>query len=110
MNIAEIGIEVGRLTLEQRRRLLARFVYELTIVGRDTYVPQSEEIAAPRQLRAVNEIQHRVASALFQSLGSGKDEKWIWPVVADLANAAGITTAVGSAGSRALQSIIGIDQ
>jgi len=88
INIAEIGIEVGRLTLEQKRRLLARFVYELTVVGRGTYVPESEEIAAPRQLRAVNEIQHRVASALFQSLGSGKDEKWIWPVVADFADAA----------------------
>jgi len=110
MNIAEISIEVRQLTLEQKRQLLARFVRELTIVGRGTYVPESDEVAAPRQLRAVNEIQHRVASALFQSLGSGKDEKWVWPVVADFADAAGITTEVASAGSRALRSVIGIDQ
>jgi hypothetical protein len=50
MSIAEIGIEVGRLTLEQKRCLLARFVFELTLVGRDTYVPESEEAAAQRQL------------------------------------------------------------
>ena len=107
MSIPEIGIEVARLTLEQRWKVLAVLIFELTMVGRGTYVPQSEEIAAPRQLRAVNEIQHRVASALAQNMKSGKSEDWIWPVIAEYAAAAGITTDVTRACSQALRSING---
>ena len=72
MNIAEISIEVRQLTLEQKRQLLARFVWELTIVGRGTYVPESDEVAAPRQLRAVNEIQHRVPARCSRVLAAVK--------------------------------------
>ena len=78
MTIGEIGVKADRLTRDQRARLLAGFAFELTLVGRGTYVAQSEEIAAPQKLRAVNEIQHRIASALVQSLGNGKGENWLW--------------------------------
>jgi hypothetical protein len=107
MNIAEIDVEAAELTADKKKQLLARFAFELTVVARATYLPGSEEVSAPRQLRAVNEIQHRVTSALVQSLGGGKDENWIWPVVADLAYAAGIASEVADAGSRALRSITG---
>jgi hypothetical protein len=85
MNIAEIANETAGLTLEQKRRFLARLAFELTIAARDTYVPGSEEIAAPRQLRGFNEMQHLVTSNLFEILGTGKDDIWVLPGIADLA-------------------------
>lgn len=107
MSIPEIGIEVARLTLEQRREVLAVLIFELTVVGRGTYVPQSEEVATPHQLRAVNEIQHRVASALAESMNSGKSEDWIWPVIGEYALAAGITNDVTGACWKALRRVNG---
>jgi hypothetical protein len=53
----------------------------------------------------VNEIQHRIASALVQSLGNGKGENWLWQVVTDLADAAGISVEVADAASRALRRV-----
>jgi hypothetical protein len=41
---------------------LVRFAGELTLVGRDAYVPGTPEVAFPHRLRELNEIQHRVAS------------------------------------------------
>ena len=105
MTIEETGFKADRLTRDQRTRLLARFAFELTLVGRGTYVAQSEEIAAPQQLRAVNEIQHRIASALVQILGNGKEENWLWQVVTDHADSAGISVEVADAASRALRSV-----
>jgi hypothetical protein len=105
MSIVEIANDAAQLTLEQRRRLLARLAFELTIAARGTYVPGSEEIAAPRQLRGYNEIQHRVTSGLVDILGNGKDQNWIWPVIADFAHHAGIATEVADACSRAFRSL-----
>jgi hypothetical protein len=94
MNIAEIANETAGLTLEQKRRFLARLAFELTIAARDTYVPGWEEIAAPRQLRGFNEMQHLVTSNLLEILGTGKDDIWVLQGIADLARGAGITTEV----------------
>ena len=45
---------------------------ELTIAGRASYVPQSEELQHPRWLRQINEVQHRVLACLSELLrGTG---------------------------------------
>jgi hypothetical protein len=43
---------------------------ELTITGRASYIPQSEELEHPVWLRRVNEIQHRVLACLSEILHS----------------------------------------
>jgi hypothetical protein len=44
---------------------LSRLGWELTMVGRDAYAPQTEELTHPARLRAINEIQHRIFSHLY---------------------------------------------
>ena len=39
-----------------------------TVAGRDSYVPQTEELAQPAHLRRINEIQHRVAACTYEML------------------------------------------
>jgi len=39
MSIADIAVEAAHLTVEERRQLLARLPFELTIAARATYVP-----------------------------------------------------------------------
>lgn len=41
---------------------LIRFAWELTLIGREAYVPGTPEVAFPSRLRELNEIHHRVAS------------------------------------------------
>jgi hypothetical protein len=106
MSITEIATAAERLTPEQRRELLARLAFELTIAARTTYDPGSGDIAEPRQLRAFNEIQHRVTSSLLDILGRRKDENWVWPVVAEFAHGAGIASEVAGACSRAFRSVM----
>ena len=50
----------GKLTREDKAQFLLRLAHELTIVGRYTYIPQTEELAYPQRLRTLNEIQHRL--------------------------------------------------
>ena len=49
-------------------RFLARLSWEITIAGRNSYEPGTEELTDPSQLRRVNEIQHRVTACLSQLL------------------------------------------
>lgn len=61
--------EAARLTelpVQSRLRFVARLSFELTIAGRSSYEAGTDELARPRQLRLVNEIQHRVISCLSQ--------------------------------------------
>lgn len=59
---------IGSLTLDHKIRFLARLSFAITIVGRNSYEPGTDELAYPRQLRRVNEIQHRVTACLSQLL------------------------------------------
>jgi len=52
---------------------LARFAFELTIVGRLAYEAGSLEIKHPRWLRRVNETQHRVAGQLMALLADNSN-------------------------------------
>jgi hypothetical protein len=40
--------------------VLADYAFNLTVIARGTYVPQTEDIADPQRLRLLNEVQHRV--------------------------------------------------
>lgn len=53
---------------EAALRFLARLSWEITIAGRNSYEAGTDDLINPRQLRRVNEIQHRVAACLSQSL------------------------------------------
>lgn len=47
---------------------LTALSHSLTIAGRDSYIPQTEELEHPTHLRQINEIQHRVAACTYQLL------------------------------------------
>ncbi|WP_146187895.1 hypothetical protein [Acidovorax sp. CF316] len=48
----------------------------LTVAGRDSYVPQSEELEHPAHLRQINEIQHRVAACTYELLTNESTESF----------------------------------
>jgi hypothetical protein len=106
MNIEDIARTATQLSPEQKRRFFARLSFELTIKARDTYVPGSEDIAEPRQLRSFNEIQHRVTSCLLKLLDNGNDDLWIWPVISEFAEEERCGAAVIDACSRALRGVM----
>ena len=52
----------------EKSRLLARFMYELTLEARNFYGPGGEQAIEPNKLRFVNEVQHRVTRFIEQIL------------------------------------------
>jgi hypothetical protein len=105
MNKEDIVRTATQLSPEQKRRFFARLSFELTIKARNTYVPGSEDVAEPRQLRTFNELQHRVTSCLLKLLDDGNDDLWIWPVISEFAEAECCGAAVMDACSRALRGV-----
>ena len=59
---------IGGLTLNHKVRFLARLSFEITIARRNSYEPGTDELVYPRQLRRINEIQHRITACLSQLL------------------------------------------
>jgi hypothetical protein len=59
---------ISRLALDHKLHFLARLSFEITIAGRNSYEAGTDELTNPRQLRRVNEIQHRVTACLSQLL------------------------------------------
>jgi hypothetical protein len=55
---------------------LATLMHAITIAGRNSYRPQTEELDKPAQLRKVNEIQHRIAACLRQVLCGQTNESF----------------------------------
>jgi len=94
-----------RLSPDEQAVVLARFVFELTISARDTYVPGSNRVQFPERLRALNEIQHRVTERLVDVLlgreWNGADE-YVWGVAFETARSAGCIDCVRYAYRRAL--------
>src|SRR5438128_711453 len=72
-------------SLQEQRKLLflSKLGHELTIVGRNSYGPQTEELDKPAQLRKINEVQHRVLACLSQLIG-GKCESGFQESIATL--------------------------
>ena len=107
MTISDIGSAAAQLTQEQKTRLVARLSFELTITARETYVPGTEDIAAPGQIRAYNEMQHRVSACLCELLDGRTTDIWIWSSIAELAEMARCGAQVTRACLRAFQGIAG---
>lgn len=94
---------MAQFSPQQRIRFVARLLNELTVAARETYVPGSEEIAAPRQLRAYNEMQHRAAACLWELMETETTEVWIWPFLLESSASSRCDAAVVSACERAYQ-------
>jgi hypothetical protein len=105
MTIEEIGSAVARLTPEQKTRLVARLSFELTIAARETYVPGADDMAEPRQIRAYNEMQHRVSACLCELLERRTTEIWIWSYIFESSEMAGCGAEATRACLRAFKSI-----
>jgi len=105
MPIDEIAAEAALLTSESKARLLGRMSFELTVAARDTYVAGGEDVAAPAQLRAFNEIQHRVPACLLDLVNGRGTDIWIWPTIAEFASRAGCESQLLQACRNALDSI-----
>ena len=65
--IAE-GTWLWSLQRGQRAVFLSILAHNLTVVGRNSYQVQTEDLDQPRQLRLTNEILHRVTSCLRDAL------------------------------------------
>ena len=44
----------------RRLQVLVAYAFDLTVIARSTYVPQTEDVADPGRLRMLNEVQHRL--------------------------------------------------
>jgi hypothetical protein len=106
MGLEDIEDEVRNFPLEQRVRFLVRLSHELTSAARETYTPDTEEIASPRQLRAYNEMQHRVAACLWELLEAKTTEVWLWPFLSETSETCGCESSVTAACKRALRFIL----
>jgi hypothetical protein len=60
MTTDEAVAAYSALPASEQLRVLADYVHDLTVIARGTYIPQTEDIADPRRLRLLNEVQHRV--------------------------------------------------
>jgi len=61
------------LNEQQQVGFLARLSYELTLVGRYTYLPEFDEEEHPDWLRELNERQHWISSLTMKSTGPNAD-------------------------------------
>lgn len=66
------------LSLPPSRRVLflAALGHALTITARDTYIPQTEDLSKPRQLRRINEVQHRILACQYELLTGKASESF----------------------------------
>ncbi|MBB6560084.1 hypothetical protein HNP48_002756 [Acidovorax soli] len=55
---------------------LTALSHSLTIAGRDSYIPETEELEHPTHLRRINEIQHRVAACTYELLVNDSTESF----------------------------------
>lgn len=68
MNIESEVRHFRELSSVDKARFLARFMYELTLEGRNFYGPGGEQAIGPDKLRFINEIQHRITRFIEQLL------------------------------------------
>ena len=105
MKIVDISTLVAEFSRPEKLRFLARLSWELTIAARTTYIPGSDQVESPSKLRALNEVQHRVAECLYQMLdGSGEEDMWIWGTLTDYPQ---IKELVSYSCERAFQTVAG---
>lgn len=71
------------LTVEEQLLVLAAYAHELTILARDGYEAATEQLSDPRLVRRVNEVQHRVTSAIYSRL-KRSEERYPDEVLVDI--------------------------
>lgn len=74
--VEQEGLWLASLSTEQKVRFLSVLGHELTIVGRNSYKVQTEDLEKPAQLRKVNEVQHRVLACLSQLLAGNCEQSF----------------------------------
>lgn len=62
------GQWLASLRSDDRKLFLAVLAHQLTVVGRDSYQPGTDDLNKPRLLRQVNEVLHRVTAWLRTEL------------------------------------------
>ena len=67
---AELKNAFSVLTGEQQVRVLASYAHELTMIAREGYEVGTEHLTNPALVRRINEIQHRVTSAIVSRLAN----------------------------------------
>ena len=75
MSIEQVRTELSEMKDSARLKFLIKYGHELTIMARDAYVFQSEEVLNPKLLRGINEILHRVFQAI-RELEEKSEEKF----------------------------------
>ncbi len=103
MTIADIAKAVDVLSHGQQRRFLAGLAQAFTVAARDTYVAGSEDVQAPRGLRAYIEMQHRITACLADKLNGESHDIWTWSYLAECAEGYSCEAAVLGACARALR-------
>ena len=92
----------------EKSRLLARFMYEMTLEARDFYGAGGEQPIDPFKLRFINEVQHRITRFIEQILiddpARSSDEVMLRLLLAPRAEKA-IEGLVHSAYTRTIQAI-----
>jgi hypothetical protein len=63
-----MSTEMESLSDKARLEILAGLAHELTICARDTYEVGTDEVRDPRDLRAYNELLHRVTASVVSNL------------------------------------------
>jgi hypothetical protein len=68
MNLDSEVRHFAEMSSLEKSRLLARFMYELTLEARNFYGSGGEQPIDPHKLRFINEVQHRVTRFIEQIL------------------------------------------
>jgi len=71
------GTWLWALGRDQRTLFLGLLANNLTVVGRNSYRAQTEELDQPRQLRMTNEILNRVTSCLRDALTGSESSGFV---------------------------------
>lgn len=62
--------------MDGKRYFLSLLVFQLTILAREAYLDNSKQVAKPKLLRCINEMQHKISGHLLKIL---KDDKHRYP-------------------------------
>lgn len=94
MKVSETLIRFGRESISWQVKFLSRLGHWTTILARNTYEFDSDGVSDPRQLRCLNEIQHRIFGQQLKLLVDDKsrypDDLFI-KMIDDMARSCGIT-------------------
>jgi hypothetical protein len=84
----KVKTEFAMLTEHRQALVLAAYAHELTILARNGYEVGTEQLSDPQLVRRLNEVQHRVASAIVSRL-QGSKERYPDDALIDIITGAG---------------------